>query len=92
MAITKEHALRIAKKLKATIDKRGGAHDIALIYHEGVLIAHFGIRRGSRKDAGHGHIPHSLHVAQSTCLGLAQCPVKREEWIQAMREQGLLEE
>lgn len=43
--ITKELAIKIAKKLGAEIQNRGGAHDLAKVYYKGKLIAHFGIRR-----------------------------------------------
>jgi hypothetical protein len=91
--LTKEHALKIKKKLKAKISKgkKNRPHDLATIYYGDVLIASFGIRRGSNKHAGHDHIPASLHASPHTCLGLAQCPVSREDWLQSMRDQGLIE-
>ena len=45
--ITKEDATKIAKKLKAKIDKSAKAHDIARIEVNGIEIALFGIRRGT---------------------------------------------
>ncbi len=61
--LTKDHAKSIAKKLGATIDTGKKAHDIACVYHKGVLIASFGIRRGSDRNLGHGHIPKDLHLS-----------------------------
>ncbi len=82
--IDKQHAKNIARKLKATIDKSGSAHDIAFIYHEGRLIASFGIRRGSKKSLGHGHITNDLNLSQRDTLLLANCPMSWDEWIQHM--------
>jgi len=89
-ALDKSHALRIAKKLKAVIDKRGKAHDLALIYHGGALVAFFGIRRGSRKSLGHGHIPADLHVSAREAMELARCPMSRDDWVRKMTELGLI--
>jgi hypothetical protein len=59
--ITKEHAIKIAKKLKASILEEK-AHSFAEIFEEGKLIARFRIRRGSEKDKGHDHVQKDLHV------------------------------
>lgn len=89
--ITKELALRIAKKLKADVKKRSGkAHDIALVYHEGKLVAQFAIRRGSKKNLGHDHIPSDLYVRPRQARLLGQCPLLREDWIAMMAEKGML--
>jgi len=42
--ITKELALKIVKKLKAKVVTRAKPHDIALVNHEGKIVAQFGIR------------------------------------------------
>jgi hypothetical protein len=89
--ITKELALKIARKLEATIKERSGkAHDIALVYHGGRLVAQFGLRRGSKKDMGHDHIPSQIHVRPSQARLLGQCPMTREEWLRILAERGLL--
>lgn len=90
--ITKEHARKIARKLGAVIETGTKAHDLALVYHNDLLIATFGIRRGSRKDIGHGHIPSALHVGPRDCLGLANCPLSREAWIQMLIEAGWVDD
>lgn len=91
--ITKELALKIAEKLQATIKQRPNkAHDIALVYHEGRIIAQFGIRRGSRKDLGHDYIPRDLHIRTKEAKLLGQCPLLREDWLRIMSEKGLLSE
>jgi hypothetical protein len=89
--ITKELAERIATKLGATKTK-AGAHDIAAVYHNGVLVSRFGIRRGSEKDQGHDHIPDEIFVAPGFAKLLGQCPKSRNDWIAAMIEKGKIEE
>jgi hypothetical protein len=78
--ITKDHAIKIATKLNASI-RPGGNHDIA----------QFGIRRGSRRDAGHDHIPSSLYISARSALELARCPMSYAQWIGILREKGLIE-
>ena|SRR5437868_3130601 len=87
--LTKDHAIDIANKLGAVVNKRG-AHQIAIIYVNGVFVASFGIRHGSRRDAGHDHIPRDIHFPPNKCRRLAECSVTRDDWIEAMREQGLI--
>jgi hypothetical protein len=89
--LTKEHAQKIAKKLKAVTEPRS-AHDMVEVWYEGKLIATFGIRRGSRKDQGHDHIPGKLHLNARDCLSLAQCTMSYDQWIQRMKDKGLIEE
>jgi hypothetical protein len=88
--LNKDDAQKIAKKLKARIHP-GSAHDIAVIEHDGKHIADFGIRRGSRRDLGHGHIPGDIHLNLRDANSLAQCTLSREQWIQRMKEKGLIE-
>ena len=61
-----------------------------MIYHDDIEIASFGIRRGSKKDIPHGHIPEALHIRPRQCLDLARCPLSRDEWIGLLRERGLI--
>jgi hypothetical protein len=62
------------------------------VEHEGQVIASISIRRGSEKDKGHDYIPHDLRVSPRQAKLLAQCPWKHEDYIQALREKGLLAE
>jgi hypothetical protein len=87
--ITREHALIIARKLKATV-RKSPTHERAEVYEGGKLIAHFGIRRGSRKDIGHDHIPSEIYTSPHNTLLLGRCPWKREDWIRNMSEKGML--
>lgn len=86
--ITKELALEIARKLKAKIGKRTKAHDIAVVYHEGKLIASFGIRRGSGRDLGHDHVPSQIFIGPKDARLLGQCPLSREDWVRIIKEKG----
>ncbi len=88
--ITKELAIQIAKKLKAKMEKNRRAHDIAVVEHEGKLIAQFGIRRGSRKSMGHDHIPSQIHVSARDARLLGECPLSRSDWIKIVTEKGRL--
>ena len=49
--LTKDHAEKIAKKLKATI-RPAKVHDIAVIEYDGNRITQFGIRRGFAPKSG----------------------------------------
>jgi hypothetical protein len=89
--ITKEHARKIARKLRAVIDKTPKAHDVAKVYHGGTLIAAFGIRRGSNKNLGHDHIATELHLSPHDTLRLANCPLSRDEWIEMLIKGGWIE-
>jgi hypothetical protein len=61
-----------------------------MVFHEGLCIAMFGIRRGSEKDLGHDHISRDLHLGPSKARLLAQCPLTREDWLEIMRRRGLI--
>jgi hypothetical protein len=89
--LTKDHAKAIAAKLGATEQsKKGSPHDIQKIYHDGKLVASFGIRRGSKRNAGHDHIPRDLHVGPHFCLELATCTKYLNDWLSAMTKKQLL--
>jgi hypothetical protein len=86
--ITKEHAIKIRKKLKCKNMGRDNAHDNYGAFVDGILIGIFGIRRGSEKDLGHGHIPDVLHLSPHDTRELAQCNISRAEWETRMRQGG----
>ncbi len=94
--ITREHADKIARKLKASEEtgskKSGGAreHIAFVVYHNGVEIAWFGVRRGSNKDQPHGHIPKDLSLSPNQCRKLADCTIDRLEYVEILRQKGLL--
>jgi hypothetical protein len=87
--LTREDAEQITAKLKATI-RHKNRHDLAVIEYEGKRITQFGIRRGSRKDQGHDHIPTSLHVSPHEALLLAQCPMSLDDWVAKMKDKGFI--
>ena len=89
--LTKDHALFIAKKLNADIRAKS-AHDLAVITHNGKRIAQFGIRRGSNRNQGHNHIPNGVHMNAHDTLLLAQCTISAEQWLEMMKQKGLIEE
>lgn len=86
--IDKEHARKIVKKLGANVQTGRKAHDLAQVVVDGVLVAAFGIRRGSAKNLGHGHIAHDLFLSPHDTIRLANCPLSREEWVRRMRAAG----
>jgi len=90
--ITKELADKIAKKLQAVQLSPGGAHVLMGIYHNGLLVAQFGIRRGSEKDKGHDHVQKQIKVSTRFAKELAICTKSREQWINLMIEKGFIEE
>lgn len=71
--ITKELALKIVRKLKATkVSAKGAAHDLYEVRYGNLPIAHFGIRHGSSRDQGHDHIPDDIHVGPGFAKLLGQ--------------------
>lgn len=84
--ITKQDARKIAKKLKAKIVKNRTAHDQAEFYHKGMLILSFGIRRGSSKDSGHGHIPGDMFITHHQTLEFSDCNLTLASYIKILKE------
>jgi len=81
-SITKDHARAIAKKLRATVNAKSKAHDAAVVYDEqGHVVAVFGIRRGSNRNLGHGHLARDLNLGPRDVLRLARCELTREAWL-----------
>ena len=89
--ITKELALEIAKKLKATKhSKKNRPHDLYVVSFGGRIVATFGIRRGSEKDKGHDHIPGAIHLGPRVAKLFGQCDPDYEFWVQQMRDKGII--
>lgn len=86
--LDRDAAEAIAKKLRATIDKSAPGHSQAEVLVDGVLVAHFGIRRGSRRGQGHDYIPSQIHVSMREAKDLANCPMSYEQWIKRLSEKG----
>lgn len=90
--VTKEHAEAIASKLSGTIHpKKNRPHDLCIVVHEGQVVARFGIRRGSGRNLGHGHIPGDLHLGPHDTVLLAQCSITREGWIKMLQDKGIIQ-
>jgi hypothetical protein len=82
--ITKELARKIIKKLGAVDETDpNDEHDLYAVYHAGELVASFQVRRASRKDIPHPHIPRDLRVNEHFTRELAYCPKTREDWLLA---------
>lgn len=86
---TREDVEACAEKLGA-IREEGRAHTLAIVYYNGVRVAQFGIRRGSRRDQGHGHLPAGVHLSPHHTRRLADCPMSYQEWVKAMKEKGVI--
>lgn len=83
--ITKEHAKAIIRKLGAKKSpKTSKAHDMMIVMQDGIIIASFGIRRGSNRDQGHDHVPKAIHVQPNFAKRLAECSKSRADWIAEM--------
>jgi hypothetical protein len=92
--ITSELAHKIVSKLEAVKEnaQRGAPHDLYVVYEKGAAVALFGIRRGSQKNLGHDHIPKQIHVNAFKAKQLANCPMSRDQWIEELKNKGLLPE
>ena len=84
--LLRKDAEDIARKLRAATSS--GAHITAAVHHNGVLVASFGIRHGSR--SAHGHLPGALHLSQSQTVQLARCQISRDQYFELLRKKGLL--
>jgi len=91
--LTREHADKIVKKLKARVETgRRSGHDIATVYYKDEPVLSFGIRRGSRKDIGHGHLTEDLFLPAFQVKRLANCPMTYEEWVVRMKAKQVIVE
>lgn len=89
--ITKELALKITEKLGAVpITTKNDVHDRYGVYHNDRLIASFGIRRGSKKDAGHDHVQRELNVSTGFAKQIGICKRYLQDYLDHLRTQGLL--
>jgi hypothetical protein len=86
--ITKDLAIKIRDKLVAqNITPKGAPHDVYGVFHNNLLVAQFGIRRGSQKDLGHDHVQKELNVSTGFAKQLAICTRSRDDYL---RERHLL--
>ena len=89
MQLDTTDARKIAAKLGATLNRKRPNHELAVISHDGKFVASFGIRRGSGEQ-GHDHIMNAIHVRPREARGLADCNVSQQDWIDAMKEKGII--
>ena len=85
---TKKHAEAIADKLGCSRHE-AKAHTQAELFHNGKMVAHFGIRRGSG-EVGHDYLPSELHLRQKECRELYDCALTKDGYLQILSERGLL--
>lgn len=89
---TKDHAERAARKLKekprrtdlpslTVAENKDGAHVIQLISCRGKLITKFGIKHGSKRNAGHGWVPKVLKLGPHQAVLFANCTMSVDEMI-----------
>jgi len=89
--ITKELAIIIKDKLGAVpLTTKTSAHDKYGVFHNGHLIAQFGIRRGSKKNLGHDHVQRELNVSTGFAKQIGICKQYLEDYLARLRTQGLL--
>lgn len=89
--ITKDLAQRITRKLEAVLHpKKNRPHDLYVVYHEQQRITQFGIRRASRKDQSHDHVPAAIRLSPNEARLLGQCPMTRADWVAEMIEKGVI--
>lgn len=89
--INKQTAETIVKKLKGVLRKNTQAHDLYEIYsNDGILITQIGIRRGSNKDQGHGHIPNQLHISFHDTKLMGACFIQKNDWIGMLKDKNIL--
>ena len=86
--ITKELAIKIRDKLGArSLTTKNDVHDVYGVFYNDRLIASFGIRRGSKKDSGHDHVPKALNVPTGFAKQIGTCSRYLDDYLRA---QGLL--
>jgi hypothetical protein len=86
--LTARHAELIADKLGAERSP-GRLDERVLIKFNGVLIAQYGIRRGSR-ELPHDYIPKQIFASMRQALDLARCPMSRDDYFENLRRHGRL--
>ncbi len=89
--LQRRDALKIARKLGATVDSNG-KHKRAIFRYNGKVILTFGIRHGSK--SGHGHLVGErgdLKLNAKRVEGLAECNMKKKEYIKHLIGIGLID-
>jgi hypothetical protein len=89
-ALNKEDAEKIARKLKAKKQGPTSAHDLWCVHHDTKVVAIIGIRRGSNRDAGHGHVANQIFETPHNAKLMAECTRTRQDWLSGMAAKGKL--
>ena len=89
--ITKEHALRICRKLEAKdITPHNSAHEKFGVFYDGKMVGFVGIRRSPRRDQPHGHVPADLNLPPRFAWEIASCTKYLSDYLSYLKEKGLL--
>ena len=76
----------IVKKLSTEVTNKKSGHDLVKVFDGNRIVARFGMRRSSKKDKGHDHIPRELGCTTRFCKDLAQCTRTAEDYIALIRD------
>jgi hypothetical protein len=88
--LTQEVAAKALKKLEAQDETgKGDAHPSYGIYYKGQLVCRTGLRHSPKRDMLVPHVKRDLRVSTPFVLGLARCPISRDDWL---REWGLIKD
>jgi len=91
--ITRDHAERIVKKLGGVLlPGKSSAHDVYEIRVNGLFVTTIGIRRSSKRDKGHDHVPREMCVGAHFAREFALCNHSVDDWANKLRERGLIPE
>jgi hypothetical protein len=99
---TKDHAERAAKKLKqrpannelprlSVREETDSAHVLQLVFCHGTLVTKFGIKHGSKRNAGHGWVPKALCLGPHRAVLFANCTMTVDQIVQHFIDSGLIE-
>ena len=93
---TKNHAEKTAKKLSdktrngvaafQITEHKGGKHLLILAYYQGKFIFQFGIKHGSRRNAGHGWVCEHMKLSRNEGLDFANCHTSVDELISLLKD------
>jgi hypothetical protein len=99
--LTKDDAEEIARKLRRgrpTIGRqrfevveqsRGGYRWISISYG-GRRLARYGIKHGSRRNAGHDWIPGQIHLSDSEAYDFAKCHLSIDGYIDILARKNIV--
>lgn len=99
---TKAHAEDAVKKLgrspadqqlpRLTVSEdRDAKHLKYKVWCNDQLIAYFGVKHGSKRNAGHGWIPESLGLSRRDALAFASCEMTIDELVQRFIDSGRID-